>query len=338
MLDNRFVLLQDGDTKAVIDKLGAQIVGLKVDGLPILYEGAMMSNNGKSPRWGKSAPNLFPNPGPIGKENPKWGELGTKKVVKSNGDEETRIKYIINGGIYEMGQHGFIKDAIFEEVGVRNDYCVLETHANSSTADLFPYDFDYMALFDVKNGGHVSYQTTCVNLDTTPMPGGMGWHPAFVLHDKPQAYKVVFKNLECTEDCPLLIKNENGERTIKEFDGEYLVNSPKATTITGIKSVDAVIVYTDKNGKEIPYLTVHSNEPYLLLWSRKDDRGEPEFISIEAWNQQPRILSQVTTSDKIRDIEGAVIVEPKEESTLKVNLSINPEYVKIFSKSNEYER
>ena len=63
VMEDRYIKLQQGKTTMIVDKVGAQVVSLKIDGVEVMFQGALNPSNAQ---WKASAKNLFPNPGPVG--------------------------------------------------------------------------------------------------------------------------------------------------------------------------------------------------------------------------------------------------------------------------------
>ena len=324
--DQRYIHLKKGNIEMIIDRVGAQVVSYKVNGVETIFQGALEPENSQ---WKASAKNLFPNPGPVGTKNEKYGELETE-IYNVNGKEEQHVVYIHNGGKYHMGQHGFAQSKIFDVRGVNDDSCVLAISANShQTYTEYPYDYTYYISLGLNEDGF-EYSSCAQNNDTKPMLAGMGWHPAFKLHDDPSRYTIVFKNVEKPVD------GSDIEENI-EYSIDGLVEESKSQIFTGIYSADVVLLYTDDKGNKIPYLSMHIEDPILVLWSRKRENDNQEnFICIEPWNTLPKQMSRLTTQDKTEKLgKGANIIAPGERSTLTSSVSVNPEYIKKINHTNK---
>lgn len=311
----------------LVDKIGAQIVSFKIDGVEVMYQGALNPSNSK---WKATAKNLFPNPGPVGTTNDVYGELKTEEY-DVNGKIEDHVIYVHNGGKYHMGQHGFAQSKEFRVGGVTDDTCVLSISAkNNQTYTEYPYDYTYYIALGLEEYGF-NYLSCAQNNDTKPMLAGMGWHPAFKLHGNPKNYSLVLKNLVKDEECEL---EENVEYDIYET----VILKNKSRRFTGIKSANVVLMYTDENGEKIPYLSMHVEDPILILWSKNaEDDTQEQFICIEPWNTTPRQINNLTTQDKTREIreKGAVIIEPGEQSKLSATIEVNPEYIAKIAKNKD---
>ncbi len=342
-MKDRYIKLKNGNSELVVDILGAQIVSYKVDGVEVMYQGALNPENSK---WKFSSKNLFPNPGPVGTSNEN-GELNTAEYHVRDGVVEKHVEYTHNGGIYHMGQHGPIQHKKFTINGKTKDSCVLSVRSDDYTYNEYPYDFIYYMVLGLEKDGSLSYKTIAQNNDTKPMLAGMGWHPAFALHKNPSKYTIIFKNLNAKPDAKITrTVSQNGTATkVSEplkADTEYtidenIVMNGKSEQITGIESADIVLLYENEHGEKIPYITMHTEEPVLILWSRpKDNVSQEDFLCIEPWNTTPRQINKLITQDKTRELKktGAVIIEPNEQSELNASVYINPEFLKVLELEN----
>lgn len=324
-MDKRYIKIKNKSSEVTIDSVGAQIVSYKINGVEIMFQGAI---NPQENQWAGTAKNLFPNPGPV-------ADKSSNPVIiegEENGRSGKYTKYTHNSGVYFMKQHGFVQDKPFEVQGKGNDWCMLSTRADDKTYLQFPFDFKYDMLITISESG-LAYQATAKNLDNKPMVAGLGWHPAFKLHKGCKHYAVVFKNLKTKEGKCV---PEEG----KDYPAEEVVYSDSAVKFDGIEEADVEIVYIDEKGNRTPYLTMHTTEPYMLLWSRaKENDLQDDFICLEPWNTQTKQISKLTTQDKTRQLseEGTVILEPSEERSLIVPIKIDEEYVKMLQKENNRE-
>ncbi len=321
----RFILLKNGKTQVLVDRIGAQIVAIDVDGQQISFSGATDPLFEVDTQWAKTAPVLFPNPGPVGKENEKYG------VLPRDGKDTT---YYHNGGVYKIGQHGFAQNTEFVVQGFDGKSCVLSIDADEETVKHYPYDFRFYVVIDIDENGQINYKSAVNNLDNKPILAGQGWHPAFKLHADPRCYKVVFRNLEKDESC-------EAEEGVLYDVYEPFIKANKSKGFGGIKSADVEIVYVDPvTNKQTTYLTMHTDSPNIIIWSRDKDyeeaHGHEYFLAIEPWNTTPRQIQKLTTQDKTPSIEGARIVGVGEVDELNASVKVNPEYIAMLESQAEF--
>lgn len=63
--------------------------------------------------------------------------------------------------------------------------------------------------------------------------------------------------------------------------------------------------------------------------------GHEYFLAVEPWNCSSRVINELTTRDKTRDIKGMPVIEPGEQSRLEARVRVNPEYIKLFEPEQE---
>lgn len=336
-MDKRYRIIRyfgDGETaetEAIIDRVGAQLVSLKIKGVEVMFQGALSP---ETSQWKATAKNLFPNPGPLGKTDSSGRELKTE-IYDVNGKEEKHTLYSHNGGIYHMGQHGFAQSATYEDRGGDNlSSCTMSIRADDMTYNQYPYDFQYLVSMDVNKNG-LSYMSCVRNNDNKDMLAGMGWHPAFTLQNNPRKYTIKFKNLVKTPECDI-----DPDKEYEIYDSIILKDA--SVKFEGIISADVVLQYENEDGEKIPYITMHTEEPYLVLWSRHtENEGQENFICIEPWNTTPRQINNLSSQDQTHKLEenGAVIIAPGQERHLYADVQVGEEYIKeiLREQSNLFE-
>ena len=384
---DRYIFVKKGSSYLGVDTIGAQIVSWVVDGLEVMYQGALDSQPGSrkvEPAWKATAKNLFPNPGPMGTENDRFGEpildengkwAGKYKLPKDG----KNVTYVHNGGLYTMGQHGFaqteeykvLSKVEFDErtgryTAAGSNVVMTITDELNDTLDKYPYKFAHSLVYELGTPLSLKYEAHAQNNDNKPMVAGQGWHPAFKLHGKPSNYRIVITNLvkKPKANCELT------EGQMIDIDSE-VISGGKTLHFGGIKSVDVTLLYKKPSGEIIEYLTMHTAEPELILWSKAaTEAGQENFICIEPWNTPSRMVSQLTTQDKTAKLakKGAVVVSPAmsaaekqdiidyveqerklspiekqcllehlqvEDSVLRASVTVCPEYVRYFAPVKE---
>lgn len=393
---SRYVQVKNGKDVLTVDTIGAQVVSWKVNGLEVMYQGALDSQDETKPvqpAWAATAKNLFPNPGPMGSENDRFGE----PIYNEDGTFSGRHKlqklgknttYFHNGGVYQMGQHGFAQSEEYkvlskvnlnEHTGIyeaqNSDIVLTITDELNETWDKYPYKFAHSLVYSLTDNGSICYESHAQNNDNKPMVAGQGWHPAFKLHGNPSDYRLEIRNLKkkkgCEESCAL----QEGQLIDIYTD---VISPDKSVHYGGIAEADLVLLYKKPDGNVIEYLSMHTTQPELILWSRKaQEEGQEHFIAIEPWNSPSRIISELTTQDKTEELakKDAVIVPParsayerqqimakelekygdlteierkyiwdqlsekmqREDSVLRVQVSVNEEYGRYFTPNSEME-
>ena len=149
----------EGFAAAIAPGFGGACVSMRhgdaelLHGAYVFSDGAMKGRN----------PVLFPV---VGRSFEK-GELG---------------KYRLNGTVYPMDIHGFVKDMPWREVGRQSGPdcagVTCEISSSDETRQSYPFDFLFSIEYAV-HGAALSIAATIRNLSDSPMPFCFGYHPYF---------------------------------------------------------------------------------------------------------------------------------------------------------------
>lgn len=262
---------------------GAELVSVKANGIEKMHDGESF--------WNRHSPILFPI---VGK-------------LKDN-------KTIINGNVYEMGQHGFGRDFEFEEIS-ENSYVL---KSNEETLKKFPFKFElYVSYEIIENKIITKYKV--VNIDEKQMIFGLGGHPAFVCHYTTGKYRIDFEEIE--DEIKImqlkdgLVSNENV--SLKKYFKENRIFLDKHTF-----EKDAIIMKNLKSKKV--FLRTEQKKvlsfdftgfKYLAIWSKPD----APFVCIEPWFNT---ADNVDSTGNFEEKENILKLEPNQE--------FNAEYIVEF--------
>lgn len=134
--------------KAEISLCGAELKGLASESVEYVWKG--------DPKyWNRSAPFLFP-------------VVGTLK------DKETYI----NGELFKMGSHGFLRDQVFEVLSQKEDEVILVNVFNEETLAKYPFKYKAIVTYKLIEKS-LKTEVEIYNLDLNDMPFNIGGHPAF---------------------------------------------------------------------------------------------------------------------------------------------------------------
>ncbi|THV15556.1 aldose 1-epimerase family protein [Rhizobium rhizophilum] len=248
------IRIENPELAVEISTLGAEMQSLKtVDGRDWLW-------NGDAAWWTGRSPILFPI------------------VGKTPGDQ-----LAINGTNYPMAQHGIARRRDFAIVEQTATSCRHELASSPQTREVYPFDFR-LTLEHRLDGGRLSVTATVENTGDTPLPFGIGFHPAFLwplpgAEGKPHAV-ILDNGAE-----PGVVQLEDG------LIGKTLPNSPfKAGRLELAHSLfdkDALIfpegagtglTYAAEGGPSLAF--TFENLPNIALWQKP---GAP-FLCIEPWH------------------------------------------------------
>ncbi len=228
-----------------VEPKGAELTSILVDGIEMLHDGI---ND-----WNRHSTVLFQI----------VGRLREGKTV-------------IEDSFYEMGQHGFARDMLFEEVEP-NTYVL---KYNEETLKKYPYKFELMISYKV-DGNNVITRYQVKNVDDKDIYFGLGGHPAFKCD-----YSNATLEFEVEENDLKIYQLENGlvklepEDTSKFTDGRKIVFTKDyfkndAVIMKGLKSNKVTLKENDKKVLTFDF----TDFPILAVWSKVGAK----FLCIEPW-------------------------------------------------------
>ncbi|MGY2052120.1 aldose 1-epimerase family protein [Methylobacterium sp. JK268] len=142
------VEIRSGETLARIALAGAEPVSWQVAGREYLW-------GGDPEHWNRHAPWLFP-------------------VVGASAGGEIAVA----GRRYPMAQHGFARDSRFALVERAADSVTLRLTESPDTLARYPFPFRLDITARVRPS-ELAFTCAVTNTGTTPLPYGLGFHPAF---------------------------------------------------------------------------------------------------------------------------------------------------------------
>lgn len=261
------IRLQYGNTKAEIQRKGAQMVSFKGnDGRECIWQA--------DPKvWASHAPVLFP-------------VLGNVKDGVVN----------IDGKVYPMSKHGFSREPEFAVAKVGDDFVDLVLTPNDDTRQKYPFKFAFHVVYTLKENG---FRTDFVveNKSDCTMPFCVGGHPAFFVPMEDGAvftdYQLVFPYKE--EGRSLLVPGGfiDGQEIIPLENGttlplDYEWFDTRDTLIfpeMNSRSVDMVHKVSGK-GLRISYPKME----VLAVWSKPN--AHADYICLEPWHGLPSLANE----------------------------------------------
>lgn len=243
VLDNKVLTVK-------INELGAEIKSIQKDGKEYMW--------GSNPEiWGGSAPIMFPICGGLKDD-----------------------KYILNGKEYNLVKHGFARFKTFTVEKQTETSATFLMLSDEETKKSFPFDFEFRAVFTLKNNSlKVEYKVK--NLTDETMYFSVGSHEAYSTPEGIEDYDVIFPKKE-TLNATILNGNlleKNSLPIIKDsniiplYDKYFLID---ALVFTDLKSRSATL-RNRKTGKQVK--VDFPNCDYFLLW-HKHGAG---YICLEPW-------------------------------------------------------
>lgn len=248
------ILIENEALAVEVHHLGAEMQSLRTaDGRDFLW-------NGDARWWTGRSPILFPI------------------VGKAPGD-----LIAVNGKTYPMGQHGFARRRVFGLMDRTTKSCRHRLASTEATREVYPFDFN-LVLEHRLDGRTLSVTAEVNNPGDSPLPFGIGFHPAF-LWPLPgaagKAHNVILDN----GAEPGVVQLENG------LIGKTLHNSPfeagRLELAPSLFENDALIfpegagtglTYGADGGPKLHF--TFENLPIVALWQKP---GAP-FLCIEPWH------------------------------------------------------
>ncbi len=225
--------------------------------------------------------------------NPKYWDQHNPilfPIVGSTYDKKIRI----NGKIYEMGNHGFTRRAVFKTVSESTNSCELCLESNKETLSQYPFEFKLNVRYDLE-GTCLKIHYSIENKSSEDMPFSFGLHPAFMTSTNgvDGIQSVVFPNQE--NDLPENILNT--QTNTLEFTDEFFKKVPTLF----LKNVASPYV-TLIDGNNTMKVSVMGYK-YLAFWKKP----EANFLCIEPWHGHSD-FEEVNCDFSER--EGTLILKP----------------------------
>ncbi len=251
ILENDFIKIQ-------LEPVGAELksVYCKQAEKEILYDG-------KSPFWNRSAPVLFPIVGRL-KEN----------------------KYKLEGKFYDLSQHGFARNEVFEVIEQGENFVVFSLKSSERSLEIFPFDFELQITYKIDNE-KVTTRYTVINSSVNELKFSIGAHPGFVCpmeeNESFDDYYLEFEEQEKLErhllNCETgLFTGETdllGERS-STLNLDYTPFLKDAIVFKNLKSTWIKL----KSKKSSYCLTfTFENFPFFGIWTKEN----APFICLEPW-------------------------------------------------------
>ncbi|MFB9951401.1 aldose 1-epimerase family protein [Rhizobium puerariae] len=237
-----------------ISPLGAEMQALSTaDGRSWLW-------NGDAAFWAGRSPILFPM---VGKA------------------PENRVT--IDGGSYEMAQHGFARRSGFSLAASTGAMCRYELAASDATRAVYPFEF-LLAVTHAVEGRRLTVSAEVENRDARAMPFGLGFHSAFVWPLPGAAGRAHAVTLDNGGE-PALVRLDGGlvksGRLPSPFKAGRLTLDPamfEADAMIFPEGAGEGLAYAAEGGPALKFS--FENLPNLALWQKP---GAP-FICIEPWH------------------------------------------------------
>jgi galactose mutarotase-like enzyme len=237
-----------------VSSLGAEMQSLTTrDGRSWLW-------HGDAAHWGGRSPILFP-------------------IVGKAADN----RIAVDGRAYEMQQHGVARRSEFRLVESTGTSCLHELASSEASRAAYPFDFR-LTLRHAVEGRTLTVTAEVTNIDSSALPFGLGFHPAFA-----------WPLPEATGREHYVQLDNDGEPRLSRLDGGLrrpgLEPSPfhtgrlvldhsqfEADAMIFPEGAGSGLTYGAEGGPRLRF--AFENLPNLALWSKP---GAP-FVCIEPWH------------------------------------------------------
>ena len=261
----------------IISSLGGELQSIKnAEGTEFLWQGDALY-------WQGKAPNLFPYIARL-----------------------TNGTYSLQGKMYHMDIHGFVKDLELKAVKKSDESISFSLTENPFTKEVYPYHFEFCIHYTLdKNSLIINYEVT--NNDSKTMYFGIGGHPGFNVplekglkfsdyylefskQHSPNIVGMSSENFVTGVNTPFILKEDRYlEMKHEMFDKDAIVLENMDTQVT-LKS--------DKGGNAVTLSYPHMK--YLGLWHVPKTKAP--YICIEPWSSLPSRQDIVEEFEKQSDL------------------------------------
>jgi galactose mutarotase-like enzyme len=252
------VQIENEFLSATIAEDGAELVSLKSkdNDLEYIWQGDPQF-------WGRHAPVLFPF-------------VGRLKDDQYTYEDQT----------YQMGQHGFARDCLFEVIKQGPELASLSLKSNAETKKIYPFDFELVISYELKdNQLAVRYQVE--NTGNQEMLFSIGGHPAFNIPLEQNLtfddYYLGFSPQKSRIQIPLVgpyadfeHKTLGQTNTSLDLRRELFKND---AIIFETKGTNTFSIASDESPHSISLS--YTDMPFVGIWTPSDK--EAPFVCIEPW-------------------------------------------------------
>ena len=297
------ITLENKTLKLTIDEKGGQWTSLldKMSQKEHLFQGNPDS-------WNRQAPLLFP-------------------IIGALKDD----KYIYHGELYELGQHGFLRDLDLTIVSQSKKEVVLEATHTDETLKVYPFEFRLLITYKLGKN-KVKTKVEITNCGQQTMYYNFGGHPGFII-DTSQENSLKVKG-----------KKEIGQFKLDgKFVNDYEVIDQRSFNLSDI-DLEATLVL-DGVKEAIVETPTHDislkMKPtrYMGFWAPRLAHSQEmeQVVCLEPWWG---ISDCVDHNQHLKDKKGILRLEPNQSQTLEFTIKITskrqvPQAIGPYSISRE---
>lgn len=201
--------------------------------------------------------------------------------------------YLHNHHLYALNIHGFAHALPWEVLLHNDDTLTLGLKASKETKACYPFEFEVVLSYTVKNGEFLCHQTT-INHGSEPMPYYSGFHPYFWID--PARYQKSDVMLDCA---PLkrIQYNEDltdvvGEK--KLFSLPIAMTDPDVNESLLLLGEDRSVRLTFPDHSVLEMSVAGLDDPSMYRYLQLYHIPEQPFFCIEPWMSHPNAMNTPT--------------------------------------------
>lgn len=263
---------------------GAELISIHANGEEYLWQA--------DPKfWKRSSPVLFPIVGRV------WDN-----------------HYRHNGITYELSQHGFARDSMFQLTYEEDNALIYTMESSEETLKKYPFPFILQIGYRLKDN-RIEVMWSVENTGDETMYFQIGGHPAFFYRDfkmsqETYAYLKMGTKQETLEYISPVNKGcVNGEvRKLELEDGWMPINGQTFGCDTYIFENNQLNKITLADREKKPYLSIEFKTPIVAVWSPSQSFPDVPFICLEPWYGR---CDKVDFYGELKDREWIQSVEPR---------------------------
>jgi len=247
--------------------------------------------------WPRRAPVLFPI---VGK-------------LKNN-------QYFAEDKCWELGQHGFARDAIFQLIDKTGNSLTYSLKKSADSLKVYPYRFELQIQYAI-NRNRLSVQYEVNNLDDKNIYFSIGGHPGFNCPlnsgEKLTDYFIEFEKAE-TAERHLLTEGLVTGKTEKILNKEKVLGLNedlfKADAIV-LKNLNSSYLKLKNKASDYELIFNFRGFPYLGIWKK----SEAPFICIEPWYG---LADRITFDGSLEEKEGIVSLSEGDKFVCEYSIEV----------------
>ncbi|MDD3304447.1 MAG: hypothetical protein PHP54_05995 [Clostridia bacterium] len=235
---------------------------------------------------------------------------------------DTNCPICIDGNPYYIPNHGFVKDAQYDEMSIDGNSTTFTFHFERDNLHC-PYNVNFSVAYEPIKENELAITYIIDNLDDKEICFSVGGNPGFSLipGTKPEDYEISF----LCEDSKLFSSSPYYSNVEINNNSVHMksIEPDKPFFVSGFKEeMHKKMCYVSYQGKLFVRLTFYNDTKHFGIWYREDK--ENPFICLEPWSSPP--ISQIG-SDFSSSLE-VLKVKPKARHTFCYEILFIPYFMR----------